>query len=465
MPAGRSRSRRPNDSTRGDSMQRRTVAKLAVLLVLVLGLAVAGCGGDDDEGGNGAAAGDTGGGEKIGGSVEILGAFGGPEEILFNDSVKDFETRTGIDVKYTTTNDLPTLIRTRVNGGNPPDIALFPQPGLAADMAKQGATVPLEDVLDLDALKETLIPGFLEAATVDGKVYSVPMRMAVKSILWYAVPEFEADGYTVPTTHQELVALEDKIIADGKTPLCLGYESGQATGWVGTDWIEEYMLRTAGPEAYDKWVTHELKFDSPEVREAFAKFEEVAFKDKAVLGGREAILSTAFTDAGNPMFNEPPGCYLYRQGNFAAGLFPDNVKADLPAFVNVAYYPAVEGGYDGKPILGGGDLAALFEKNKDNEAAVATLEFLASPEFGGPWAKAGGWLSPHKTFDQANYPDEITKTIAGFAADADVFRFDASDLMPAVVGAGTFWRGMAEWTGGEKDLDEVLKEIDESWPE
>jgi alpha-glucoside transport system substrate-binding protein len=291
------------------------------------------------------------------------------------------------------------------------------------------------------------------------------MRMAVKSLLWHPSPEFKEAGYEIPETHQELVELEDKIIADGKTPFCLGYESGQATGWVGTDWLEEYMLRTAGPEAYDKWVTHEIKFDSPEVKEAAEKYAEIAFKDKAVLGGREAILSTAFTDAGNPMFNDPPGCFMYRQGNFAAGLFPDTVKADLAAHVDVAYYPPVEGGYDGKPLLGGGDIASLFDDSKDSQAAVATLEFLASDEFGGPWAKAGGWLSPHKTFDEMQYADEITRRIASLAAEADVFRYDASDLMPAVVGAGTFWRGMSEWTSGEKELDQVLKEIDESWPE
>lgn len=325
--------------------------------------------------------------------------------------------------------------------------------------------MPLEDVIDLEAIRETLIPGFLESSTFEEEVYGVPMRMAVKSLLWHPAPEFDDAGYEIPTTHQELLELEDKIIADGKTPFCLGYESGQATGWVGTDWIEEYMLRTAGPEKYDQWVSHELKFDSPEVREAFAKYEEVAFKDEAVLGGREAILSTAFTDAGNPMFDDPPGCFLYRQGNFAAGLFPDAIKTDLPANVAVAYYPPVEGGYDGKPLLGGGDIASLFDDSKDSEAAVATLEFLASDEFGGPWAEAGGWLSPHKTFDNTQYADEITRTIAQLAADADVFRFDASDLMPAVVGAGTFWRGMAEWTGGDKDLDQVLKDIDESWPE
>ena len=446
-------------------MRRKSVWTLTVLLALILSLAAAGCGGDDDDSsaGGGAATGTETGG-KIGGSVEILGAFSGDEETAFNTAVKDFETETGIDVKYTSTNDLTTLIRTRVNGGNPPDIALFPQPGQLLDLATQGHVVPLDDIVDLDALKQTLIPGFLESSTVDGKVYAAPMRMAVKSLLWYPEPEFDDAGYKVPTTHQELVKLEDKMIADGKTPLCLGYESGQGTGWVGTDWIEEYMLRTAGPEKYDQWVSHELKFDSPEVKEAFAKYEEVALQDKEVLGGRSAIVSTPFGDAANPMFNDPPGCWLHRQGNFITGFFPDKIQTDLAANVGVAYFPPVEGGYDGKPLLGGGDVAAVFDDSKDDAATIATMKFLTSDKFGGPWAKAGGWLSPHKTFDTSQYADETTRKIAELAAAADVFRFDASDLMPAAVGTGTFWRGMVEWTTGDKDLDSVLKDIDDSWP-
>jgi alpha-glucoside transport system substrate-binding protein len=432
------------------------VVKLGALALSVISLSVvaAGCGGDDGGGGGG----------LEGESVTVLGAFGGDEEKLFNDSVKPFEDDTGVDVQYTSTNDLPTLIRSRVNGGNPPDIALFPQPGLALDLAEQGATVPLEDVIDLEALKETLIPGFLEASTLEGKIYAVPMRMAVKSLVWYPVPEFEDAGYSVPETSTELTALTDEIKGSGTPPWCIGYESGQATGWVGTDWMEEFVLRTGGPEVYDKWVSHEILFNSPEIKAAAAEYEKLALAEGQTLGGRSSITSTPFGDSPTPMFDDKPGCFLHRQGNFITGFFPDPVQADLPGNVGVFYFPALDGGYDGKPLLGGGDLASIFGDSAEREAVVATLEFMASDEFGGPWAAGGGWLSPHSTFDNSQYADEITRSIADLAAEADVFRFDASDLMPAVVGAGTFWRGMTEWTSGEKELDQVLTEIDESWP-
>ena len=225
------------------------------------------------------------------------------------------------------------------------------------------------------------------------------------------------------------------------------------------------MLRTGGPEVYDKWVSHEIKFNSPEIKEAFQRFEDVVLEDDRVLGGRKSIVSNQFAEAPNPMFEDPPECMMHRQGNFITGFFPKDVQKNLGDNVGVAYFPESEDGFEGKPLLGGGDVASLFKQSRENRAAVETMRFLTSPEFGGPWAKVGGWLSPHKTFDKSQYPDDITRQIADLAAEADVFRFDASDLMPAAVGAGSFWRGMVQWTSGQKELEEVLTDIDESWRE
>jgi len=162
-----------------------------------------------------------------------------------------------------------------------------------------------------------------------------------------------------------------------------------------------------------------------------------------------------------PAFEPKPGCYMMRQGNFATGFFPDNVQADLDGTVGTFYFPHFDGGYDGDPVLGGGDLAAAFTSDDDDVKKV--MEYLTSDQFGGAWAQAGGWLSPHKTFDASQYADETTRTIAQSAADADVFRFDGSDLMPADVGSGTFWTGMVDWISGQSSED-TLKAIDESWP-
>src|SRR3954454_11081229 len=179
----------------------------------------------------------SGGTESSDHKVEIFGAFGGDEAKGFEDSLVPFEQRTGIDVTYIPSTDFTTLIRSRVAGRRTPDIAIFPQPGLLQDLARRKQFVALDDVLDLKKLRSTLLPGMLDATTVDSQGYGAPMRLAVKSLVWYPVPEFKEAGYTIPKTHQELLALTNRIKADGRTPWCVGMESGAGTGWVGTDWL------------------------------------------------------------------------------------------------------------------------------------------------------------------------------------------------------------------------------------
>ena len=434
-------------------VRRRPAA--ALVLATTLALATSGClqGGDDGDGGGGSGGGDA------DGTVTILGAFGGAEEEAFNESLKDFADESGIDIQYTADQDFTTTVKQKVNSGDAPDIALFPQPGGLLELTDD--MVALDDNLDLDALNESLIPGFLDFAKKDGKTWGAPMRMAVKSIVWYPKKAYEDGGYnTAPKSIQELQGIADKIKSGGTAPWCMGWESDQATGWVGTDWLEEYVLRTAGPDVYDQWVSHEIPFDDPQIVEALDAFGEIALGDGQVFGGTKAILNTGFADAMTPAFQAKPQCMLHRQGNFATGFYPEDVQKNLDSEVGTFVFPPYEGGYDGQPILGGGDLAAMFS---DDEETVKVMEFLTSADFGGPWAQAGGWLSPHKTFDASQYPDETTRNIAKVAAEADVFRFDASDLMPKEVGSGTFWTEMVEWISGKSSKD-TLKAIEDSWP-
>jgi alpha-glucoside transport system substrate-binding protein len=447
------------------AMKRNNFLRLAAL-ASVTALVTTGClqsgeeeGGGDGGGGTSAGAGGTTPGD---GEVEIVGAFTGAEQDAFEESLVAFEEDSGIDVQYSGNADFTTLIRTRVNS-DPPDIALFPQPGLLLDLAAADDLVPIDEFLDTDSLNETLIPGFLDSVTdEDGTTYGAPMRMAVKSLVW--VPkDYAEQGYSLePGSVQDLNDIADQIEASGIAPWCMGYEAGAGTGWVGTDWIEEFVLRTAGPEVYDQWVTHEIPFNDPQIQEAFDAYAELLGPDaEKVFGGSEGILNTSFLDADNPQFEDPVGCMMQRQGNFVTGFYPEDVQANLDENVDVFVFPPYEGGFDGQPILGGGDIAGLF--NGEDDEAKQVMEFLTSPEFGAEWAQTGGWLSPHKTFDVTNYPDETTRKIAELAANADVFRYDASDLMPANVGADSFWDGMVKWIQGAS-TEEVTTDIEESWP-
>lgn len=394
--------------------------------------------------------------------VTILGAFGGDEQKNFNASLAEFQNQTGIKIQYTADTDFTTTIKQKVNSGDSPDIGLFPQPGGLLELAAQGKIQPIDTFLNYETLSSTLIPGFLDASRYKGRVFGAPMRMAVKSIIWYPKGAYTAGGYsTTPATVDDLVAVADKIKGAGISPWCEAWGSDQATGWVGTDWIEQYMLGMYGPDVYDQWTTHKIPFNDPKVVAAFDAVGKVIKGEGNVLGGSAGILNTKFGDAMNQAYVTPPKCMLLRQGNFITTFFPKPVQADLDNQVGIYVFPTFANGYKGLPILGGGDVAGLFNGNDPDAQKV--MQFLTSDKFGGPWAKAGGWLSPHKTFDATNYPNAVTKKMAEIAGQADVFRYDGSDLMPKEVGSGSFWTGMVKWMSGQSS-QATADAIEASWP-
>jgi ABC-type glycerol-3-phosphate transport system substrate-binding protein len=433
------------------------VAMAAVVLL------TAGClGGSEGGGGGGGAKGGTESGDK---KVELMTGFGGEQLRALQAETAAIGKELGITINVVPSTDFNTLIRSRVAGNNTPDIAGFPQPGLLLDIAKQGKLADLGSVLNMDTIKANLVPGELEAATADdGKVYGVPFSMNVKSIVFYDKPNFEKAGYTIPQTNDELLALTDKIRSEGKTPWCIGIGAGPATGWPATDWIESYVLYFGGPEKYDQWIKHEIPFNDPVVKQAAEQFAKIAFTPGNVPGGRKAIVSTTFETAANPMFKNPPGCYLHRQGNFITqkGFFPEGVRAKMDEEVGVFPLPPVKAGP--APVLGGGDLLGLF--NSEDDDAKKVMEAMTNEKFGTrtDYAQTGEWISPFKNFDVSLYPNKVLNAIARYAYGASVFRFDGSDAMPGAVGTGSFWKEMVAWVGGTEDLDTALKNIDDSWP-
>jgi alpha-glucoside transport system substrate-binding protein len=432
-------------------------------LAAATALVTTGCLQEDGGGGGGGGGGGAGGGGKKGdGQVEIVFGFGGEQSKGFQESLQQFQTDSGIKIKFTeASQSFDTLIRTRVQANNAPDIALFPQPGILKDFARQNKMSPLEDQVDLGDLENRLVPGILSAGTEGGKAYGVPVTMNVKSLVFYPKKAFEEKNYQVPKTLDELSALADQIKSDGTPPWCMGIESGPATGWPATDWMEDLVLRTGGPETYDKWVNHEIPFDDPAVKQAAETFEKLVLAEGNAFGGRKGIVSTAFSTAANPMFQNPPKCFLHRQGNFITqkGFFPDKIVANIDEEVGVFYFPGTA--EDNAPVLGGGDLAAVFAGKDDDTKKV--LEFITSEEYPG-FSEEAGFMSPLKDYPLDKYKKEITRQMSKIAYEASVFRFDGSDQMPGAVGSGSFWKGMVAWISGQKELDPTLKDIEGSWP-
>jgi alpha-glucoside transport system substrate-binding protein len=398
-------------------------------------------------------------GEYAGTTVVIDGPFTDADEVKFKQSYKAFEEATGITVNYIGSKEFEGSISIRVDAGDPPDIADFPQPGLLGNFARQGKIVDPTSWMSDDWLKQQYNQSWLDMASMEGQTAGVWYRFNGKSLVWYPKDDFDASGYEVPTTWEELIALSDMIVADGDSPWCIGIESGAATGWPATDWMEEFMLRTTSLENYDKWVAGELKFDSPEVKNAAETLAQIWFNDDYVFGGRAAIVSTFFGDSPAPMFEDPPKCWMHKQGNFITGFFPEGAQADVD--YGFFYLPPIDEQY-GKPFLVAGDIMAMFN---DRPEVRAAMEYFTVPESAIGWLETGGALATHKTATPDMYGVDLERGIAALVNEATSFRFDGSDLMPGEVGAGSFWKGMTDWVSGAADLDTVLAEIDASWPQ
>jgi alpha-glucoside transport system substrate-binding protein len=393
-------------------------------------------------------------GEQIGGTVSVLAVWGGSELDSFLAMVEPFEERTGITVEYEGTRDLNAVLTTRVQGGNPPDIAGLPGPGQLLQFAREGTLLPLDDAIDMGRLESQYDAGWIDLASYNDQLYGVFIKGAVKSLVWYRPDAFQEAGYEVPETWTALEELEQQMIADGNTPWCIGLESGAASGWPGTDWIEDIMLRTAGPEAYDQWWQHEIPWTDPAVRTAWEAFGQRAASDEMVYGGSQNVLSTPFGESPFPLFDDPPSCYMHRQASFIIDFiqeqFPDTTPGEDYDFFTL---PGAEG--EAPPLLVAGDLFGMFN---DTPQARALMEYLTTPEAQEIWAERGGHLSPNIEVDPAVYPDPVSRQIAESLANAEV-RFDASDLMPEAVN-NAFWSGILNYVSDPESLDSVLENIE-----
>ena len=402
-------------------------------------------------------------GEYKGKKVVIDGAFSGEDAVRFNNTMKEFADKTGMVIEYIGTKEFEKSINIAVDSGKAPDIADFPQPGFLARFVAQGKVVDLNNVLNQDWIKKNYGKAWLDMATMPGKdgkpvMAGVWERVNGKSLVWYPKAAFDKAGYKVPTTWDELVKLQEQIKKDGDAPWCIGIESGAATGWAFTDWVEEMMLRTTTPENYDKWVKNELKFDSPEVKKAVGEVAKIWFDDKNVLGGRKNIAVTSFGDAPKPMFDKPaPKCWLHKQGNFITAFFPKDVKeADYDFF----YMPGLDSKY-GSPVLVAGDIMAMFN---DRPEVRAVMQYMTSAEHLRGWLKQGGAISPHNDAKPEMYGSQVEAKIGSIIQGATAVRFDASDLMPGEVGAGSFWKLGTDYVTGKLTLDQFADEVDKSWP-
>ena len=459
---------------------RRLVALMAVLAIIV-----AACGGDEEVGDGdttttaGADGGDGGESAASGAEFTLFGAPTGVEGDALTGFINAYNGEVGSNITYTGVSEFEQQLRIQVDGGDPPAVAFTPQPASICAFADEGELVSLEDMgFDIAAMETNHSQYWMNLGLCDdGNHYGIPWFPNFKSIVFYHTPTFEENAYEIPETFDDMVALSEQMVSDGVTPWCFGFGSGDATGWPGTDWIEDIYVRQNGADLYAQWYNHEIPFSDPTVVEAFNTFGEIFFGEGFVLGGPENVAGVIFEDSPGPMFSDPPGCAMLKQGSFIANFFTQaaDYEEGEESEIGVFAFPTI----DGNPgAMGGGDTLIVFE---DDPAISAVLKDWITPEWqctlasasGGGIAEHGGHgvtgverLPGHKDVDPNCYESDAAKTFAESitqALAANTFVFDASDLMPPEVGQETFWTGMIDWTQGTS-AEDVTDAIETSWP-
>ncbi|MEL6511639.1 MAG: ABC transporter substrate-binding protein [Pseudomonadota bacterium] len=395
--------------------------------------------------------------------ITVTGPWTGADAELVNSVMAYFSEATGATVNYSGSDSFEQDIMISAQAGSAPNVAVFPQPGLASDMAGRGFLSALgEDtaawVRDNYAAGQSWVDlGTYANADGTDELFGFFYKVDVKSLVWYIPEAFDEAGYDIPETMEELKTLTDLIVEDGGTPWCIGLGSGAATGWPATDWVEDMMLRTQEPAVYDQWVANELPFNDPAVVAAIEEFGYFALNDDYVDGGAQAVANTDFRESPTGLFDIPPKCYMHRQASFIPTFFPEGTEVGED--VDFFYFPAYAEKDLGKPVLGAGTLFAI---TNDSPAARGLMEFIKTPIAHEVWMAQSGFLTPHTGVNTDMYANDTLKALGDVLLGATTFRFDASDLMPGEIGAGAFWTGMVDYTTGA-DASEVAAGIQERW--
>ena len=393
--------------------------------------------------------------------ITVTCPWTGAEEGMFKKVIANFEKATGATVKHSCSQSSEQQIVIDIKAGSPSNISVFPQPGLAANMAAIGGLTPLGDKAR-DFVKANYAAGnsWADLGTYKDKAgkdqfYGLFYNVNVKSLVWYNPDNFKEKGYKVPKSMEELQDLTKKIAADGGKPWCIGLGSDAATGWPATDWVEDMMLRTQPPEVYDGWVSNKIKFNDKRVVEAIDAYGWFAKNDAYVDGGAKAVATVSFKDSPKGLFGAPPKCYMHRQASFIPAFFPEGKAEEADFF----YFPAYKSKNLGNPVLGGGTIMTI---TKDSKGAKAFIEYLQHPQSHEIWMAEGGFLTPLKTVDLGKYKTKSLRKQGEILQNATTFRFDGSDLMPGAVGAGSFWKGMVNYSSGQT-AQAVADDIQKSW--
>jgi alpha-glucoside transport system substrate-binding protein len=393
---------------------------------------------------------------KIGGSVSVIAVWGGQELEVFKDMVAPFTEETGIKVEFEGTRDIDAVLTTRIAAGNPPDVAGLPGPGKMAEMAKSGDLVDLSTVLDMDKIRRDYAQGWIDLGTVDGKLVGLFTKVSIKGLIWYNPSALEKQGITIPKTWDEMMNVSRQLANRGIAPWGIGLESGAASGWSGTDWLENIFLRVHGPDKYKDWYEGKLAWTSPEMKEVWRIWGEIVADPKMIYGGKQYVLSTNFGQGFEALFFDEPKAYFHHQASFIQGFIQD-MYPDLQPITDFNYFgfPTIKSEY-ANALEAAGDLFGMLN---DTPQARAFIQYFSTPEAQAYWTTGTGALSANRNLSLVFYPDPMVKNSARILQEAEQVVFDASDLMPSEMN-NAFWSAVMSYVENPSNLDKILTDLD-----
>jgi ABC-type glycerol-3-phosphate transport system substrate-binding protein len=400
------------------------------LTAFLVALAAA-CGGNSSSSSSGSSGGST---SSVSGSVSFVGIWTGPEQKSFQAVIDAFNKQyPKVHVKYTSAgNNIPTVLSTAVQGGNPPDLADVAQPGFVADLQKRGALKPIEFARSV--IEQNFGTGGAQLGEINGKLYGLLFKASNKSTVWYNVTAFKNAGVNPPKTWPEFLNDAKTLHASGVP----AYSLGGSEGWTLTDLFENIYLRQAGPQKYDQLSKHEIKWTDPSVTAALKTMAQVVGDTSNIAGGTSGALQTDFATSVNNVLvpsGKQPKAAMVMEGDFVPGTATTGAKAGTD--YNVFPFPSINGSPPVTEVSG--DEIIMF---KDTPASEAFVKFLATPQAAEVWVKRGGFGTLNKKVPLSDYTDPVLRAVATQLAQSQTSRFDMSDLQPAAFG-GTV--GQGEW--------------------
>ena len=452
-------------------------------------------------------------------TVTVSSSLTGTEAERFEASLAEFEKCTGIDVEHTGTTELRSQLlngsgadlssskgaspSSQDNPENLPDLAIVPQPGMVAELVDTGVVHPLPNAVNSN-VEAGWDRHWIQVGIHASVPYAAPLMVSVKSLVWYSPDAFKKAGYEVPGSWAELESLTRKVRADhpdgSVTPWCVGASDGESTGWVMTDWLEDAMLSTQGPGAYEAWASHRVPVDSSGAVEALDAVESLVLTDRSVAGGRGSIISRTPEQAGADLVKG--SCLMLHASSSFESLFPEGtaitdvdganpvtVQAPSPtggsaagasdaaedagesagavasptskgAKVSAFVTPEADRGSD--TVLVGTDYLVAFTRS---DAANAVMGYLTSPDWARTRMAMGGVATAYQGVDPDLAPSDVGKRATRLLQSRETtVEMDASDSMPVGVGSSALWLGLSRWSTGAMTSKEALTQAESAWP-